>query len=183
MVVSRQMLLPLCPPAISCHWDTPDGPHQPLLDMERTLLLVVLLSIGNTIDGAVGGAFVGVLVWKLLLPVASVLGQRPTEAAPECAGGSNSDREGGLLLGNLHTEKDCLLVCLAQRLGTSVSALCLGSLEAALDCAGCFLPCLVSGLQSRVRGETRAKGCCGHLQGGQLIKLINTVQQANLLPL
>lgn len=171
MVVSGHMLLPLHPPAISCHRDTPAGPHPPLLDMERALLLVVLLSIGNTVDGAVGGAFVGVLVRKLLLPVASILGQRPTEAAPEGPGGRNSDREGGLLLGNLHTEKDCLLVCLAQRLGTSVSALRLGSLEAALDCAGCLLPRLVSGLHSRARGETRVKGCCGHLQGRAVNKV------------
>lgn len=77
------MLLPLCPPAIPCHGDPPAGPNPALLAKGSALLLVVLLSVSNTADGAVGGAFVGVLIRQLLLlPEASILGQCPTEAAP-----------------------------------------------------------------------------------------------------
>lgn len=76
------MLLPLCPPAIACHGDPPASPHPALVDKGGALLLV-LLAVGNTADGTVGGALVGVLVRQLLLlPVASILGQRPAKAAP-----------------------------------------------------------------------------------------------------
>lgn len=75
------LLLPLCPPAIPCHGDPPASPNPALLTKGRAVLLVVLLSVGNSTDGAVGGTFVGVLIRRLfLLPVASVLGQCPTEA-------------------------------------------------------------------------------------------------------
>lgn len=73
------MLLPLCPEAVPCHLDTSTCPCPALLGKRGALLLVVLLPVGNTADGAMGRAFVGVLVWLFLfVPVCSILGQRPT---------------------------------------------------------------------------------------------------------
>lgn len=83
MVCPGYLLLPLCPPALLHHGDPPAGTPPALLDKVGALLLVLLLSVGNAADRAVGGAFVGVLIWQLLfLPAASILGQCPTEAAP-----------------------------------------------------------------------------------------------------
>jgi len=91
------MLLPLCPPAVPRHGDHPAGPPPAILTEGRALLmllllLVELLSVGDAADGAVGGALVGVLTWQLLLlPVASVLGQCPAEAASK---GADEGRHG-----------------------------------------------------------------------------------------
>lgn len=86
------MLLPLGPPPISSCGDYSAGSAPALLEKGGTLLLVMLLSVGNTADGAVGGAFVGVLIGQLLLlPVTSVLGQRATEATSQGTGRRQSD--------------------------------------------------------------------------------------------
>lgn len=79
------LLVPLCSPGVPPSGDAPAVPHPALLAKAGALLLlVVLLSVGDAADGAVGGAFIGVLLWKLLLlPATFLLGQNPTEAAPQ----------------------------------------------------------------------------------------------------
>lgn len=83
-LVGPDLLLPLCSPAVSRHLDPPAGPHPALLSEGGALLLVVLLlSVGDAADGAMGGASVGVLTRHLrFLEVAPVLGQNSAEAAP-----------------------------------------------------------------------------------------------------
>lgn len=143
MVGPGHVLLPLCPPAVPCHGHHPAGalPAVPLEGgaLLLLLLLVVLLSVGDAADGAVGGAFVGVLGRQLLLPVASLLGQYPTEAAPHGAWGGHSDGVGDVLRRVQHTEWKPLLVCLAQRLRAPAPALGLVALQVALHHAGCFV--------------------------------------------
>lgn len=79
VVNPTDILLPLCPEAIPCHWDSSIRPYPALLAKTGTLLLVVLLPVGNTADGTMGRAFVDVLVWHFLfLPIRSILGQCPT---------------------------------------------------------------------------------------------------------
>lgn len=132
------MLLPLCPPAVASYGECSAGSSPALVDKGRTLLLVMLLPVGYTADGAVGGAFVGVLAWQLLLlPVTSVLGQGATEAASQ---GTRRQRDGveGFFCGNWHGDRQKLLVCLTQRLGTFGSAVHLSGMEATLDNAALF---------------------------------------------
>lgn len=173
MVDPGHMLLPLCPKAIACHWDPSSRPHPALLAKVGTLLLVVLLAVGNTADGAMGRAFVDVLVWHFLfLPVRPILGQCPTEAASQSARGRHRDGEEGLLLGSWCRRWDRLLVCLTQRLGSPGSIVCLEGLEAALDRDGSSVPGPLWGLHSRLRGESRGvKRPSRHLQGGQVIQV------------
>lgn len=115
MVDPRHLLLPLGPKAVRCQWDPSGRAHPALLAEIRTLLLVVLLPVGNTADGTMGGAFVDVLVWHFLfLPIRSILGQCAAQAAPQGARGRHRDGEEGLLLRSCHRRWDRLLVCLTQ---------------------------------------------------------------------
>lgn len=109
------VLLPLCPPSISSYGDYSAACTPALLGKGGTLLLVMLLSVGNTADGAVGGAFVGVLIRQLLLlPVTSVLGQRATEATSQGTRRGQSEWKQGFFCGNWHGGREQLLVCLTQ---------------------------------------------------------------------
>lgn len=135
------VLLPLCPPAVTGYGDCSAGSSPALVDGGGTLLLVMLLlllPVGDPADGAVGGAFVGVLAWQLLLlPVTSVLGQGAAEAASQ---GTRRQRERveGFFCGNGHGDGEKLLVGLTQRLGAFGSAVHLSGMEAALDNAALF---------------------------------------------
>lgn len=137
----HMLLLPLCPPAVTSHGDSSAGCRPALVGEGGTLLLVMLLlSVGYTADGAVGGAFVGVLARQLLLvPVTSVLGQGATEAASQ-----GTRRQGdwveGFFCGSWHGDREKLLLCLAQRLGPFGSAVHLSRMEATLDHAALLLP-------------------------------------------
>lgn len=109
------VLLPPRPPPVTSGVEGPAGSAPALVDKGRTLLLVMLLPVGYAADGAVGGAFVGVLIWKLLLlPVASVPGQGAAEAASQGTRRRQRDRVEGLLCGNRHGDGEELLVCLTQ---------------------------------------------------------------------
>lgn len=107
------LLLPLCPPPVSRSGDGSAASAPALLVKGGTLLL----SVGNTADGAMGGAFVGVLIWQLLLlPETSVLGQRATEATSQGTRRRRSDRKGGFFCGNRQGGRQELLLRLARRL-------------------------------------------------------------------
>lgn len=143
----------LCPPPIpGCLDHHPAGSPPALLEEGGTLLLDVLLSVGDAADGAVGRAFVGRLIRQLLLlPVASVLGQGAAEAASQGSGRRQREREGGCFRGNGHAGREQLLVCLAQRLGPSGPAVHLRGVEAAVDGAALLGP--RSGFHGGARGE------------------------------
>lgn len=115
LVGPGHMLLPLRPPAVPGEGDHSAGPTA--LGGGEAVLLVVLLSVGDAADGAVGGAFVGVLIRKLLLlPVPLVLGQGATEASSQHPRRRHGDWEEGLFLGGRPADGDPLLVRLTQRL-------------------------------------------------------------------
>lgn len=109
------VLLPPRPPAVTSCGGGSAGSAPALVDKGRTLLLVMLLPVGYAADGAVGGAFVGVLIRKLLLlPVTSVPGQGAAEAASQGTRRRQRDRVEGLLRGNRQGAGEKLLVCLTQ---------------------------------------------------------------------
>lgn len=138
LVGPGHVLLPLCPPAVTGYGDCSAGSSPALVDQGGTLLLVMLLPVGDAADGAVGGAFVGVLARQLLfLPVTSVLSQGAAEAASQGAR-RQRERVEGFFRGNRHGEREKLLVGLTQRLGPFGSAVHLSGMEAALDNAALF---------------------------------------------
>lgn len=125
-------LLPLPPPAVTSYGDCSARSSPALVDKGGTLVML-LLPVGDAADGAVGGAFVGVLAWQLLLlPVTPVLGQGAAEAASQ---GTRRQRERveGLFCGEWRGDREKLLVCLTQRLGPLGPAVHLSGMEAALD--------------------------------------------------
>lgn len=139
------------PPIAGCRDHHPAGSPPALLEEGGTLLLEVLLSVGDAADGAVGRAFVSRLRRQLLLlPAASVLGQGAAEAASQRPRRRQREREGGCFRGN---SQEQLLVCLAQRLGPSGPAVHLRGVEAAVDNAALLRPCPGHGFHGRARGE------------------------------
>lgn len=119
----------------------------------------MLLSVGDAADGAMGRAFVDVLMWDLLFS------QRPTEAPLQGGGGVCCYGQGDGLRRNQHGERNGPLVFLTQRLGTSVGDAWLVRL-ATLDHIASFISDMGAGFDSGIRGETRrVMTYCGNLQG------------------
>lgn len=111
------LVVPLCSPSVCSSRDPLSIPYPTLLAQAGALLvlLVVLLSVGDAADGAVGRALVGVLLWKFLfLAVAFLLGQNPTEAAPQGTRWRHRESERGILGTNGCSKNKCIMVALAQ---------------------------------------------------------------------
>lgn len=92
------MMLPLPCHAVPCTGEAPAVPQPGLRPQRRAVLLVVLLSVGDSVDDAMRRTFIGVLVRQLLiLPGPSLLGQDPTQGPPQASRWRNAEGHRGRL--------------------------------------------------------------------------------------